>query len=433
MHSLISDYLHEIMTDSSSSEGGTVADYIPELKKMDPNLLGIALCTLNGHLYSTGDDTAPFTIQSMSKPFVYAAALKEHGLDKVLDVVDVEPSGEAFNELSLDDETGRPLNPMINAGAIAVNQLILGEEAAVEDRIAHIRDFFSRLAGRELEINQRVADSEIEHADRNLSLAHMLRSYEVIQDSAHDAVRGYIEQCSIEVTVRDLAVMAATLAGGGTQPVTGERILSPAVARQVQAVMASAGMYDAAGRWMTTVGIPAKSGVSGGMLGTMPGQLGLATFSPPLDKKGNSVAGARIFQNLSQDMGLHLMSTEPYGIQTVRSIRTARNYTVVRLQGYINFAAAERFVSRIGEAKIKTKSFVLELARVSGVNGVGRRMMLEELRRIRNSGVEVWIFDPENVLPDPDLGDGTYPRKQSRRAAFALLDDLRRSASTPTE
>lgn len=431
MRSPIPDYLAELMRDCAGYEGGAVADYIPELSKADPTLLGVALCTLNGHVYGAGDDRAPFSVQSMSKPFVYAAALEEHGLSRVLEVVDVEPSGEAFNELSLDDETGRPLNPMINAGAIAVNQLIKGEDSPVSERVAYILDFFSRLAGRELRIDKAVANSELDHADRNLSLAHMLRSYGVIEDSAEDAVRGYVEQCAIEVDVRDLAVMAATLANGGTQPVTGERIISPAVARQVQAVMSSAGMYDAAGRWMTTVGIPAKSGVSGGMLGTMPGQLGLATFSPPLDAKGNSVAGARIFRRLSRDMGLNLMATEPYGLQTVRSIRSADDFTVIRLQGHLNFAAAERFLSRVEKEVIGTPAVVVELSRVSAVNDVGRRMILEEMRRMRNDGLDVWVFDPDEVLPDPDLGDGTYPRQQTQEQALDLLDDIRKGAATP--
>lgn len=422
MRTPIPDYLDEIMRDCAGTGGGQVADYIPELSKVDPSLLAVAVCATNGHVYSVGDDMAKFTIQSMSKPFVYAAALEEHGLKRVLEVVDVEPSGEAFNELSLDDETGRPLNPMINAGAIAVNQLINGEESPVPERVEYILNFFSRLAGRELTIDHTVADSELEHVDRNLSLAHMLRSYDVIQDDAHDAVRGYVEQCSIEVDVRDLAVMAATLANGGVQPVTAERIISASVARQVQAVMASAGMYDAAGRWMTTVGIPAKSGVSGGMLGTLPGQLGLATFSPPLDGKGNSVAGARIFRRLSQDMGLHLMATEPYGVQTVRSIREIDTFTVVRIQGHINFSAAERFLSHLTSHDIDTQCVAIDLARVSGFNSVGRRIVLEAMRRLAADGRDVYVYDPDEVLPDPDLGDGTYPNQMSNEKMLELQE-----------
>ena len=172
--------------------------------------------------------------------------------------------------MSLEGDTKRPVNPMINAGAITVNQLINGSESSVEDRVAKIHDFMNELAGRELTLDKQTASSELESSDRNLALAHMLRSYHIIQDSAEDAVNSYVQQCSIKVNVRDLAVMGATLASGGVQPLTGKRVMKQSVARQVQSVMASAGMYNAAGRWMARVGIPAKSGVAGGVLGTLP-------------------------------------------------------------------------------------------------------------------------------------------------------------------
>ena len=204
----------------------------------------------------------------------------------------VEPSGEAFNALSLDDD-GRPANPLINAGAITVNQLIGGPDIPVEQRSEKLRDYFSRLAGRELSIDQRVLDSELDSAERNKAFAHMLRDGGMITDDAHDAVASYIAQCAVLVTVGDLAAMAATLANGGTQPVTGEKVLSAEAARIAQAVMVSSGMYDASGQWMVNVGIPAKSGVAGGLIGTLPGQLGIASLSPRLNKQGNSVRGAR--------------------------------------------------------------------------------------------------------------------------------------------
>lgn len=299
----IPDYLQEILDHVRDEDGGEVADYIPELAEADPDRLAIALCTASGHVYEAGPDAdAEYTIQSISKPFVFALALQELGPEAVLDVVGLEPSGEAFNELSLDDNDKRPVNPMINAGAIAVNQLINGEDSSVEDRVEKIRDLFSRLAGRELHIDAELSASELEGADRNLSIAHMLRSYDIIKDDAHDAVLSYTHQCSTLVTTRDLSVMSATLANGGTQPVTGERILSAEACRLTLAVMSSAGMYDGAGRWMAGVGIPAKSGVAGGLIGTLPGQLGIATFSPRLDTQGNSVRGVKIFEYLSRDI-----------------------------------------------------------------------------------------------------------------------------------
>ncbi|MGO1948557.1 MAG: glutaminase [Mycobacteriaceae bacterium] len=403
----IADYLNEILDQLRDRDSGEVADYIPELASADPTPLAAALCTTQGRIYSAGDDGREFTIQSISKPFAYAVALQECGVGKVLGTVGMEPSGEAFNELSLDGETHQPVNPMINAGAITVNQLINGEDSGVDDRVDVIVDYFSRLAGRELRVDESVTGSELDTADRNLALAHMLRSYGIISDSATDAVTSYTRQCSVLVTVKDLAVMGATLALGGVQPVTGERILEPLVCRQVQAVMASAGMYDGAGKWMASVGIPAKSGVAGGLMGTLPGQLGLATFSPRLDASGNSVRGAKIFRKLSDDMGLHLMSSVTRRGSSVRSIRQRGLVTVFRLQGGLDFSGAEEFLSAAATHDITTTRVVVDVRRVNECNPVGRRMVKEGLRRIREDGRRVAVLDPDGVLGDRTFSDGT--------------------------
>lgn len=404
-------YLDDILDDVRPHDDGAVADYIPELAAADPEPLAVALCTSAGRVYSAGgphaDDEREFTIQSISKPFAYAAALQEVGVEKVLSTVGMEPSGEAFNELSLDGGTHRPVNPMINAGAIAVNQLINGEDSSVAARIEVLLDNFSRLAGRELRIDERVTGSELATADRNLALAHMLRSYGVIGDSAQDAVTGYVRQCSILVTVKDLAVMGATLALGGRQPVTGEQVLDPRVCRQVQAVMASAGMYDGAGKWMAGVGIPAKSGVAGGLMGTLPGQLGIATFSPRLDASGNSVRGTEIFRRMSEDMGLHLMSAVPARGSAVRSIRQRGLGTVIRLQGGLGFAGAEDFLATVAGHELKTNRVVVDMRRVTDVDGFGRAMVLEGLRRIREDGHRIGVIDPDGLLGDRTMDDGT--------------------------
>jgi glutaminase len=399
----LSDTLGRVRDDTS----GAVADYIPELAAADPEPLAVALCTAGGRVYSAGDDEVEFTIQSISKPFAYAVALQEAGVEKVLDTVGMEPSGEAFNELSLDGGTHRPVNPMINAGAIAVNQLVNGEESTVGDRVALLLDYFSRLAGRPLEVDERVTGSELATADRNLALAHMLRSYGVIGDSAPDAVTGYVRQCSVLVTVKDLAVMGATLALGGRQPVTGEQVLDPRVCRQVQAVMASAGMYDGAGKWMAGVGIPAKSGVAGGLLGTLPGQLGIATFSPRLDTSGNSVRGAEIFRILSSDMGLHLMSALPSRGSAVRGIRTRGPVTVIRLQGGLGFTGAEDALATVAAHELTTNRVVVDMRRVSDIDDFGRAMVLEALRRLREDGHRIAVVDPDHLLGDRRMEDGT--------------------------
>ncbi|QPK78818.1 glutaminase [Corynebacterium lizhenjunii] len=408
MKSPIPFYLQKILDSVRGNKDGAVADYIPELAQANPDYLGIALCSTTGHIYAAGDAQQRYTMQSISKPFVYALALQELGLDAVRDIVGMEPSGEAFNELSLNRNDHRPVNPMINAGAIAVNQLINGVDSTVEDRVECIRSYISRLAGRELEIDRNVCDSELEHSERNLSLAHMLRNYGIIQDDAHDAVLSYTKQCSIAVDTRDLAVMAATLANGGRQPITGEKILDADVCRLTLAVMASCGMYDGAGRWIAEVGIPAKSGVAGGLIGTLPGQLGVATFSPRLNAEGNSIRGVEAFKQLSADMGLHLMSTENrVGINPVREVEQNDDVAVIHLQGHINFSAVEAVLHQLREYDLERSQVALDISQVSTLHKVGRRLLKEGLRRLREEGAEIAVIDPDGILTDREMSDGT--------------------------
>lgn len=407
----IPEYFEEILNSVREDISGEVAQYIPQLKAADPNPLALAMCTVDGHIYSAGDDQTEFTMQSLSKPFAYALALQEHGPEKVFKAVGMEPSGEAFNELSLDGVTNRPVNPMINAGAIAVNQLINGEDSSVEDRVEKIRQYFSDLAGRELTIDRQLVESEMDGAERNLSIAHMLRNYGVIEDDAHDAVLSYTLQCAINVTTRDLAVMTATLAAGGTQPLTDEKLVDARVSRLTLSIMASSGMYDEAGQWLATVGIPAKSGVSGGLIGVLPGQLGLATFSPRLNKQGNPVRGVEVFQRLSDDMGLHLMSAELLTQHAIRSIFEKGDTTIIQLQGAVNFSSAENFLFSVTEHDFSGDAVVLDISRVPMFRPMGRRMVKEGLRRIRDAGFDVAILDPEEILPDFSFSDGTECRK----------------------
>lgn len=398
MRNPVQDFLAEVLFDVQDQDAGEVADYIPQLRDADPQRLALALCTTDGHSYAVGECEIEFSIQSISKPFVYALALEQRGFEVVHAAVGVEPSGEAFDELSLDAGAERPTNPMINAGAITVHQLIDGDDATPDQRTETIRAKLSKLAGRELTIDRAVAESEFESAHRNFSLAHMLYSYEMISTDPHEAVRSYTDQCAILVTVADLAAMAATLANGGVQPVTGIRQLSPAVCRTTLAVMASAGMYDGAGRWMSSVGIPAKSGVSGGLIGTMPGQLGIASFSPRLDENGNSVRGVKIFQELSESMGLHLMSSEYFTAPKIRSMREVDDRTVVQLQGMINFTAAEAIMYELSELEPGSDGVVLDISRVSGFTRSGGHLVAEGVRRMRDEGLMVFVEDPEDSL-----------------------------------
>lgn len=262
MRSMIPDYLAEALGDVASDASGETAGY-PELATADPDRLGAAFAMVDGEVYGAGDIDTSFTIQSISKPFVHALALADRGFDSVLAKVGVEPSGEAFNEISLEGGTGRPLNPMINAGAITVHSLAGAEDLRPAERVERVTDGLSSFAGRRLEMDEAVHASEMEHAHRNLAIAYMLGSHGVLTGDVRAVVDGYVRQCSLLVTARDLAVMAATLANRGVNPLTGERVVPERVVRQVLSVMYSCGMYDAAGDWATQVGIPAKSGWPG--------------------------------------------------------------------------------------------------------------------------------------------------------------------------
>ncbi len=289
----------------SSLSDGNVADYIPELQRAVPEHFGLCIATVDGHTYAVGDASVSFTIQSISKPFVYGLALSDQGIDRVMEYVSVEPSGDAFNAISLELDTGRPRNPMINAGAIATAGLIDGAGSAVKD--ARVMDFLSRFAGNGLGFDAGVYQSEKATGHRNRSIAYMLRNAEILGDDVEDVLNRYFRQCSVLVNVRDLAMMAATLAKGGENPRTGERVMEENDVAQVLSVMATCGMYDYAGSWLYKVGMPAKSGVSGGVIAVLPGQLGVGVYSPRLDAVGNSVRGVAVCEALSQEFGLHLL------------------------------------------------------------------------------------------------------------------------------
>jgi glutaminase len=344
--------LEKVLAEVRGEDAGTPASYIPELARVDPDLLAFGVVGPRGRVMTVGDDTAEFTIQSMSKPFVLALALHSLGREAVFSRVGSEPSGEPFNAISLEPGTGRPANPMVNAGAIATTSLIEG--ADIDERTGRIVGMMSAFAGRSLWIDESVYSSESGTGDRNRALAHLLKSYGIIQGPVHDAVETYFRQCSVLVTVRDLAVMAATLAFGGVNPVTRERVVSERVARDVTSIMASCGMYDFSGEWMLRVGLPAKSGVSGGVMAVAPSQFGVAAFSPSLDAHGNSVRASAIVEILSDRFGLHLL--EPHESIAAPGIAVAEtpDGPLIRLGGELGFAGAERVVSMLREIAAAT-------------------------------------------------------------------------------
>ncbi|MDO5633944.1 MAG: glutaminase A [Micrococcus sp.] len=448
----IPDYLNSLIDGLKDNREGEVAQYIPTLAAADPDRFGVALATVTGRLHSAGDDETEFTIQSISKPFTYAAALKDRGRETVDEFVGLNPSGEAFNELSLEEDSNRPDNAMINAGALAVHQLLVGPFAGRQERIDRAVAMLSELAGRPLSIDRDSYEAEMGTADRNLALGHMLRSHGIIHDRVEDVVAGYIALCSVNVTVRDIAVMGACLASGGVHPMTGQRVLPSLVTRQVLSVMSSSGMYDAAGQWLADIGIPAKSGVAGGVLGALPGQGGIGVFSPRLDSVGNSVRGVQVCRSMSEDLNLHIMEADALGGTVVRFVRRQDDCVYMHLQGVVRFGGSEAVLAAMTELCTgseerpgwETKDYpdqeggtawrpedpqaaaeraanlgdgavyqatecaagvdsgiarvVLNLDRVDRVTSVGRRFIAEGIRRLEADGVRVEVQDPDGLL-----------------------------------
>lgn len=285
---------------------GAVASYIPELAAVDPDLFGIAIATTEGEVVTVGDADTFFSIQSASKPFMFGRALDSLGRAEALRRVNVEPSGEAFNSIVLDEATNRPFNPLVNSGAIATTDLIDGPD--LTSRVKQMLSVFATYTGRPVHVDNATFISERLTGHRNRAIAHLMLNFGMIQDRVDETLELYFQQCSVMVTCKDLAVMAATLANGGVNPVTGERALLADHVKDVLSIMFSCGMYDFAGEWGYTVGLPAKSGVSGGILAVVPGRFGIGVFSPPLDARGNSVRGVAVCRALSQRFGLHTFS-----------------------------------------------------------------------------------------------------------------------------
>jgi len=289
---------------------GQVADYIPVLAEASPDWFGICVVSARGPSFEIGDVDTPFSIQSVSKPFVFALVCDAIGYESARLRLGVNSTGFPFNSLvAIELNDDRTMNPLVNAGAIATTSLMPGETA--EAKFERIRKGLSRFAGRELTVNEEVFASESGSNMRNQGIAHLLNSYGRLYFDPDGATEVYTRQCSLEVTVHDLAVMAATLADGGVNPQTQERVIARGVCRRVLAVMATAGLYELSGDWLYEIGMPGKSGVSGGIVTVSPGKGGLATFSPPLDPAGNSVRGQLVTKFLSERLGLNLFSSEP--------------------------------------------------------------------------------------------------------------------------
>ena len=282
---------------------GQVATYIPELGNANPDHFGICLVTSDGRIFQAGECAQPFTIQSISKPFTFGMAVEELGHEKVFQHVGVEPSGDSFNSIELQNGTNKPFNPMINTGAITVTALLHAHHG--DRAFDHILERFSAAAGRPLSIDQAVYRSESRTGHRNRAIAHLLLNFGMVHDEAEIALDLYFRQCSILLTCLDLATMAATLANMGRNPMTGEQAFDVRCVKDVLSIMFTCGMYDYSGQWAYQVGVPAKSGVSGGVIAVVNRQLGIATYSPRLDEHGNSIRGIEVCMELASRLGLH--------------------------------------------------------------------------------------------------------------------------------
>lgn len=401
----IEHWLKELHAKLKDDNRGNLASYIPELTKADPAHFGIALATADGQAYDVGDSTALFTIQSISKPLVYGLALEDNGTDAVLRRVGVEPTGEAFNSIVMDEENNRPFNPMVNAGAIATTSLIKGN--GFEERFARILDMFGRYAGRKLTVDESVFLSERATGHRNRAIAYLQLNSGMISEPLTEHLDLYFRQCAILVSARDLAMMAATLANSGVNPVTGERAIAKEHVKTVLSVMASCGMYDYSGEWVYRVGLPAKSGVGGGIIAVLPGQFGFGTFSPLLDAHGNSHRGIDVCKELSQRFQLHVYDTQFASDNIVRRSyhggavtskrqradreqkildQAGRRVLVYELQGGLSFATAEQLLRRITADAAGATYIVLDGHRISRADHSALMLLRDLSVALRSEG-----------------------------------------------
>jgi glutaminase len=281
-----------------------VASHYPPEMEREAHRFGMAFYHIDGTYWHHGDCEYPFPLHSISKVFTYALALEDNGREKTLKHVGVEPSGDPFNSITFDEVNNRPFNPMINAGALVAASLVHGKDR--EEKVERIVEKLRLYAGNpDLHVDEEVLEEELGANDRNLGLSYIMRNLGMISGDVEENSAVYLSACSVRVTGRDLANMAVTLAYGGMNPITGERALAQTHVRDVMTVMAMCGMYNAAGEWAYDVGIPAKSGVSGGIMVAVPNYFGGAFFSPGLDRYGNSVRGVNICRDLSRRFGLH--------------------------------------------------------------------------------------------------------------------------------
>ena len=289
---------------------GKNADYIKELAKVDPNVFGIAIVTADGQVYTKGDLKTQVSIQSISKVFTMAKVIEEQGPKAVMDKIGVDATGMRFNSIvAVEMQKGKEINPLVNPGAIASTSLVNGKDSAAKWK--SILQIHSDFAGRQLGLDVPVYISEAGDNLRNQSIAHLLYAYGRMYFDPVQATDIYTKQCAIAVNAKDLAVMAATLANGGYNPVTKKTVVKPETVKYVLPVMATAGLYDDSGQWLYATGLPGKSGVGGGIIAVVPGKMGIAVISPPLSPAGNSVRAIYAIRSIVEELGLNPYQITP--------------------------------------------------------------------------------------------------------------------------
>jgi len=294
----------------ASLREGNNADYIPALANVDPNIYGIVLVTVDGKVYGIGDVATEVSIQSISKVFTMAKVIEESGPQALVDNMGVDATGQAFNSIvAIEQHKGAEMNPLVNAGAITATSMVKG--ASYADVWNSIIGYYSAFAGRTLSVNQEVYASEAATNQRNQAIAELMYAYGHIRSNPAQATDLYTKQCAVSVNTKDLAVMAATLAAAGRNPLTKQQVLRAEAVPKVLAVMATAGLYDDSGKWLYDTGLPAKSGVGGGIIAVSPGKFGIAVISPPLDAAGNSVRAQKAIADISNALGGNPYATRP--------------------------------------------------------------------------------------------------------------------------
>ena len=288
----------------SETKLGTVANYIPELDKARKDALGIYIIDNEGNEYFSGDYDTKFTIQSISKIVALMLAILDNGEEYVFSKVGMEPTGDPFNSITKLETSGekKPYNPLINAGAIAISSMIKGKDA--RDKFQRLLEFFRKISEDEtLDVNYKIYCGESETGNRNRAMGYFLKGDGIIEGNVEDALDVYFKQCSIEVTAKTLARMGLFLANNGKLS-TGEEVINQRIATIVKTLMVTCGMYDSSGEFAVRAGIPSKSGVGGGILSVVPGKMGIGVYGPSLDKKGNSIAGVTLLEDLSKELNL---------------------------------------------------------------------------------------------------------------------------------